>query len=883
MRKSSLFFILFFQFILISNLIASEKIPLVIEKNIPGAPQLLGIPFPKDKLNSSDHVKVLNSLGQEIPSQITIVNTWEPVSTSVKWIWVFFFSDNQAKYTLEFGADVVRKTFTGDRVIVENNQRDYGRVKVNTGPLQFTINSLGGGFLDKVELDLDRNGFDSNDLIAESNHSRGTFLNILDKSGIDTSRVKINHSVQEKGSGPLHAIIRIEGDYLYSKKDNNSSPFVMRIHAYAGKTYIKVLHTIIYTGDPDMHKKVEGEYASIATQNKSIVDEAALKNDPGWTVPNDQISSAGLQIKYNLSSDKKFKTGYFDGSWTNQGIQKTFEINDIKNDNISILQSGPNINRLPALNTTTPTKQTDGFESILKVNEKEVFKKDRVPGWVTITDKKWGIGVGVRNFFEEYPKEIAIQGDSNFLYTYIWSPNVTPMSFARASGLPDSEMLGNFAQGLGKTTEIIYQFFDANVPQNELLNRFQYFLDPPVSHTSPEWYAKSNVYGDFAIGSEKYPELERGITYKFEWMRFNQKWEPWYGMLDYGDFQTYYVKNKWNMWTNNEPANDFMWWFEFMRTGNRDYYITAQATSAHTMDVDNIHWPAPKIYYGQTNNSVDFFDNKEKGAIGASPYIGMGRRHASQHFTSLLSAHVWVQGWIASYLLTGNHRALDVAEETGDLYLRRIWGDHDLRGRRLYLSVWNLSEIYDVNKKEKYFKELKDRVDIVLDLQKSSDQGGSLVLDRYGYAQNYISHGLYKFYQMTNDEKVKRALITHAIWQRDNPSINHQMESYLSTIHGLTLGYEFTKDQSFLNEAIKRAQYLITDKLPIDISQFKNQKDFSDALEKVSHLPDDKESFRKEAIWKITNGLRIFGWTHMFGVPYLKSKLEKTNLPIKNK
>ena len=883
MKKYICLVIVFCQFILTSQLLASEKIPLVIEKNIPGAPQLLGIPFPKDKLKSSDQVRVLNAIGQEIPSQITIVNTWEPVSESVKWIWVFFFSDNQSNYTLEFGADVVRKEFTGDRVIVENNQRPYGRVKVNTGPLQFTINRLGGGFLDKVELDLDRNGFDEKDLIAESSKTRGSFLDILDKSGIDTSKVKINHSVQEKGSGPLHAIIRIEGDYIYSKKDNNSAPFVMRIHAYAGKSYIKVLHSIVYTGEPDMHKKVDGEYASIATQNKNIVDEVALKNDPGWTIPNDQISAAGFQIKYFLNGDKQFNTGHFDGNWANPGTEKLTTLSKINKENISLLQTGPNVTRMLPLQNATPTEQIKGFESTLKVNQLEVIKKDRVPGWVTLTDNKWGVGVGIRNFFEEYPKEIAIQGDSNFLYSYIWSPNVTPMSFARANGLPDSEMLGNFAQGLAKTTEIIYQFYDAKANQTDVVDNFKYFLDPPVSHANPEWYAKSNVYGDFSVRSEKNSSLERGLDYKFEWMRFNQKWEPWYGMLDYGDFQTYYIKNKWNTWTNNEPANDFMWWLEFMRTGNRDYYITAQANSAHAMDVDNIHWPAPKRYLGDTNNSIDFFDNKEKGSIGASPYVGMGRRHANQQYTSLLSAHVWVQGWLASYLLTGNHRGLDVAEQTGDLYLRRIWGDHDLRGRRLYLSVWSLSELFDVNKKEKYFNELNDRVKIMLDLQKSADQGGSLVLDRYGYSQIYVSHGLYKYYQMTGDEKVKKALITHAKWQRDNPSINHQMESLLASLHGLSVGYEFTKDPSFLKEAIKRAQNLVTDKLPLNISQYKTQKDLSDALEKVSHLPDDKESFRREAIWKITNGLRIFGWTHMFGVPYLQSKMEKTNMTMMNK
>lgn len=123
--------------------------------------------------------------------------------------------------------------------------------------------------------------------------------------------------------------------------------------------------------------KVEGEYASVATQNKSIVDENALKNDPGWMIPNDQISSAGFQIKYFLNGDKQFKTGNFDGSWTAPGVEKIVELNNLKNESISLVQTGPNLNSLPALNTTTPTVQTKGFEGSLKLNQKEIFKKTR--------------------------------------------------------------------------------------------------------------------------------------------------------------------------------------------------------------------------------------------------------------------------------------------------------------------------------------------------------------------------------------------------------------------------------------------------------------------------------------------------------------------------
>ena len=113
--------------------------------------------------------------------------------------------------------------------------------------MQFDILKGKGGFIDNVLFDLDGNGFDEADKIATSVNGRGSFLDLLDAQGIDASTAIVNRTVREKGSGPLHSIIRIEGEYSYSREDNRNSPFIIRVHAYAGKSYIKVLHTMTYT------------------------------------------------------------------------------------------------------------------------------------------------------------------------------------------------------------------------------------------------------------------------------------------------------------------------------------------------------------------------------------------------------------------------------------------------------------------------------------------------------------------------------------------------------------------------------------------------------------------------------------------------------------
>ncbi|WP_390302070.1 exo-rhamnogalacturonan lyase family protein [Gracilimonas halophila] len=862
----------------------STKIPIEVKNNIPGSPQVFGIPVPKGELFSPDHVRMLDSRGNEIPSQITKVSTWEPADNSIKWMWVFFFTDEETDYTVEYGPEV-RNSMDYDQILtVKNNQRVTGEVTVNTGPLRFEVNKgegggffnapAGSGFLDKVELDIDGDGFTETDVIAEGKEGRSSFLDIIDGMGLDRSKAVVTRTVKELGSGPLHAIIRVEGKYQYSREDNNSAPFITRIHTYAGKSYIKVQHTFVYTGIPDNHSVPSGEYEAIATQNGIVIDEGELSEDEGFIEPNDQIAATGLSLKYNMSDNKTVTTSYYDGKWWDTGNSQ-FVQSSLSNE-ASVLQTGPNPSQIPPLANSSPEQRLQNvFNATIKIDDQTNISAERAAGWVDLSDDKWGVMVGFKSFFEEYPKEIKVEEAEEDITAYIWTPSVEPQSFARKDLDNDSGMIANFAQGLAKTTEMVF-YFHKKSTSADVEKTAKMFLDGSVTHADPDWYAKSEAFGKLAAQKEKFASYERGLDYKFQWMKFNQEWEPWYGMLNYGDNLTYYYGNEWGQWTNNEPGNDYMWWLQFIRTGNPMYYRTAQAASMHTMDVDNIHWPKDPVYIGDTNESIHYFQNLEEPE--GSPYVGMGRRHADQHYSSLLSAHVWVPGWVTSYYLDANHRGLEVAMQTGDYYVKRVFGGHGLRGRRLYLSVWNLAEIYDATKMDVYGDELKDRVDIMLELQHHPDQGGEMVINRYGYSQVYVTNGLRKYVQLTGDEEVKNAMIDHARRLRDVPPYNHDMESYLSSISSLVLGYEYSGEPSFLEEAADRAQYLKTDELVQEFDSYENQKILAEALEEASNFPKDPGA-RRPPIWQITNGLRIFGWTSIYNVPYLEYWMEKENYP----
>lgn len=863
MKIKFLISLLLFQIIVI-NAYSQKRVPIKIENNKIGAPITIGIPFPKGELFSVDNVRLLNSNGKEIVCQTTEVTTWQPADDSIKWIWVFFFSEKSTDYILEYGNDIMPMQ-AKERIISTNNMRPRGGIIVNTGPLSFSINKMGNGFLDEVHLDLNKDGkFTEDELISSApGNKRGTFLDILDDAGIDLSNSKIHQVFQEKGSGPLHTIYRVEGTYFYNQKDNNTAPFEIRIHAYAGKSFIKILHTLTYTGVPDKHKIEEGEHYNIATQNEKILSEDTA-NDPGWTQPNDQISGSGLTLIYHLDKDQQVLTPLYDGDWAvtdQQARIVQFDASPIEK--TTLLQTGPKQNNPTGI--SSPTQRITGFEAKVHQNNTAVASVEKAKGWMDLSDSNKGIAIGIKNFFQEYPKELQIDPTTGSITGYIWPADTDPMNFARKDTKKDGDMLGNFAQGVAKTTEFIY-YFHPKTTGSEIDHIMDYSLKAPVAHASSEWYTGSKVYGNMAPFSKKHPEYENALQYKYDWWMYNQNWEAWYGMFDHGDGKSYYYHGKWYMWTNNEPTVDFMFWTNFMRTGKAEYYYAAQNMSKHTMDVDNIHWPKKRKFLGDINDAIDYWNYEDEEA--STPYLGIGRRHGNEHWSALLSAHVWIQGWIADYYITGDQRALEVAKMTGDTYINRIWGDHDLRGRRLYLSILNLVEIYDATKLDKYKKELDERILIALAIQK--EQGGNLILDRYGYSQHYIAQGLYKYWQLTNDHNVKKALIDHARWVKDVPPLNHEMESYLATIYPLILGYEFTGNQMYLDEAVARAKALQVDPLS---TKYTNQKEYSEALIKISKLPTGNDGER--TIWKIDNGLRVFGWTHAYNIPYLLYYIEQ--------
>ena len=147
-KKSLGLFLGVFLILMSNNLGAIERIELTVANTSFDAPLTMGIPFAQGTLLSPDHVRVVDQDGKEIPSQTTLVTTWEPVDHSVKWLWVFFFSTGDETYFLEYGPEVRKAPIKGTKIKLRNAQRAGQTSYVENGSLRFAIRKRGGGFID---------------------------------------------------------------------------------------------------------------------------------------------------------------------------------------------------------------------------------------------------------------------------------------------------------------------------------------------------------------------------------------------------------------------------------------------------------------------------------------------------------------------------------------------------------------------------------------------------------------------------------------------------------------------------------------------------------------------------------------------------------------
>ena len=729
-----------------------------------------GLPLPRGAATQEDNVRLFYQ-GKEVPLQTRAVAYWP--DRSIKWLLLLFPPDGDGGYGLAPGtgegkAIPFRLTLRGDReqefVLhyggetrkagvtkgLSASEAD-GEVNIDAGPLKLTLGP-GDRWLKSVEL----NGremlrADSEPLAfvdflrPPENYAVGT---THAEGDLDPGAVAIENLKLEE-SGPLRAMLRLEG----MARSQEPARVIIRIEAYAGRPFVRLFHTVEF-----LHK------------------------DPRRAF----VRRMGLRLPLRLDKTR---------TRASAGSQSGIEALQLS------LRSG--LRQTSHLNYEIWQQQAGQRHRTIAESA------HRSRGWLDFSDGQGGLAVAVRNMWQESPKELVAESADTALSVNLWPESVPPMDVRRYSDYPhqgqgeaattDSFWVDNtyYVQdpfvGVSKTHELLLLFHDGSTTGAQIDSLAADFQRPPLVYAGAKWYRDTRVALPNVMPDDpNFRRLNENFANLAKFWMFHQKYWGWYGMWDYGDVrhlfhngygkliepellakllkmpveealkigsrelprrQDYFTPHDWAFdngrwgWSNTEGLCNLFMQTQYLRTGDRDLYFFIEAMARHVRDVDMRH---------------------------AGMWFGRGTRHGVQHWSD--GNHEDRQTIPSEFryyhYLNGDLRCRDFSKQlTEDWYLKGTVEIHAYHSGRLYglLTRWEMTgdpDLGDVLRRYIHAMILPEGFDCsgavkmpeAVSVGESKDVNtSSMFFDHFG-----ATHALLEYYQLTEDPKLREALIKFA-------------------------------------------------------------------------------------------------------------------------
>ncbi|MCC7354987.1 MAG: hypothetical protein IT330_14680 [Anaerolineae bacterium] len=409
-------------------------------------------------------------------------------------------------------------------------------------------------------------------------------------------------------------------------------------------------------------------------------------------------------------------------------------------------------------------------------------------GWLDLSDGRGGLTVAVKQAVALYPKRFAFTSDA--VQVELW---------------PSKAGTLHWHQGMARTHRVLFHFHHGSGQEAEV-NKLSTCYEQDPLLWAPGWYVESGVMGPLLPHQpRRYPHIEIALRDQYTlWRGSNRA----IGFLDYGDHPQHGGGARANYMANNEGDLTHCFAMQYARVGEEGYYEDLEATAWHLMDVDTIHH-----------------------TTFAPLELGGARIHGDAHVQyncegmeniSVASSHIWTEGLLEYYYLSGHPRALAVARGIGDCLLRMLdagWGmpPYKVIWHSVRDSGWPLialTALYEATREEKWLDGCRRIVDALLASLEKGDEEWSLWLGWHRSLApmhlGIVGTGLSRYHQLTSDERAKQSLIraadvmlakcTHpdgALMYVDNPGWRW---NYYSGVAYESLGYawQLTGDKRYL-------------------------------------------------------------------------------------
>jgi len=697
-------------------------------------PVTSGVPFAQGALTDPNTTALFGPDGKEIPLQTEALARWP--DGSVRWLLLDFQLDLAPKESkslaLRYGPAVGRAP-VGDPVLVRKTD---DVVEIDTGPLRVRRRMVSHHLVDEALMDLNGDGrfIDANESLGASRSSYGLLSAELLRPGGKLGFVvgaAEPATVTVEQSGPLRACVRIEG--RHTAHGEPMFRYVLRVHAFRSQPFLRIFYTFVN----DQQDALMARLACLR-----------LHLHCGKGMGDDVYSMLGATRKMASES----------------GISHVFQLD----------------------------------ENHYEVDAKPSGK--RAPGWAAVGAQKAGLAVGLREFWQQWPKRIqciTAFPDQHSGRTATIRVGMCPwLREGLYDGKPTEEEskltyylrdgVYTFKVGMAKTHELWATFFKGKPDVKRLSAFFQAAEDPLLATCEPAYVDSTKVLGDLPPADpKKYSGYDAWLSRALDaHLKLRDRVRE-YGMLNYGDW---YGERRVN-WGNLEYDLQHGMLLQYLRTGDRRFFLRGEQAARHHIDVDVVHatnphlknpWGPPpqigEIWLHALNHTGGYHDEKTSG-------LPVGRTYHMGHSTNF--GHVWITGDLDYYYLTGDRRARTVALQMADAMVRHMPNRYGTHIRALGWPMIICLAAYDLTLDKKYLDAAAKNWQV---LRKNIDwkkgwvirlaKGHCLHDDRrcHGnvpFMEGMVCCALARYHRITGDPEVLRAItvgidqMIRECWQDD--------------------------------------------------------------------------------------------------------------------
>lgn len=692
-------------------------------------PLYVGVPFPKGW--NVEAVDIVDGEGGAVPCSSRVMARW-PEQGGVRWLGVDFVGSPGKEY---FVVPASGRSQVAANVTVKEEAEGF---VVDTGAARFALPKK-GALLQRVWL--------GDALLIEN--AAGGDLYVVDQEGTvatiggDAAEGQLRHEVG--GEPALRAVFRREGWYVTAQGERVAR-HVTRLHFYAGRSEVKVEHSLILTENTDKRWFREYGlrlvYADAAKAERVFVPEGEAEDAPVLEVP---LSGAGSEV--HLFQEKAFHM-------TRTDLEKDCHF--------QIGKSG-------------------ALEAILRTGS-------LAGNWMLTGNARHGVGVAVRNFWQMWPKELS--GSRDGMTVRLWSARGGKEMDFRSETIigrwPEEWFNEHYAEeylmdrirkidtnasGLARSHDLLLCFSKAPNPR-DMAAAAARMQASAVCVVAPEWLRFTEAMGKFhPYDPRRFPDEE---AFMEEW--FDQHmaiWRQWgdTGFFEFGNWPHVWfrkavkgpLEGRWHAYVDRYSAMmDYGFyanaWRAFARSGKRKYFDAAEETTRHRLDMGMAHWDglAPDAALPLNRHGGI---RRLKGAytFSNSPIVWAGGSVLHHNSGTDIRALAYL------YYLTDYRPAVEMLRDYATA-VKRLWNTGNLgpfRGTRPFASLKNLATAYQETGDPELKKIIHEQVEWLADLD--APQGVSREKEATGLGKYGVKAGaMHRVHEVLGDELAAKSLLRGA-------------------------------------------------------------------------------------------------------------------------